>query len=69
MQQAEAGRGGGAGGGTGGAGGGVTRQDAVQTMSTYSWAENSHFSTPVKQMEGETRRLLGNCKQSNSTES
>ena len=63
MQQAEAGRGGGAGGG-----GGVSRQDAVQTMSTYSWEENSHFSTPVKQMEGETRGLLGNCKQSNRLE-
>ena len=44
MQQA------GQGGGGGGGGGGETGQ----TMSTYPWAESSHYSTPVKQMEGES---------------
>ena len=37
--------------GGGGGGGGETQQ----TMSTYPWAESSHYSTPVKQMEGETQ--------------
>ena len=47
MQQGGAG-----GGGGGGGGGGVTRQEAVQNLTNYNWAESSHFSTPVKQMEG-----------------
>ena len=38
----------------GAGGGGVTRQDGVQNMTNYAWAEATHFSTPVKQMEGKT---------------
>ena len=41
-------------GGAGAGGGGVTRQDGVQNMTNYAWAEATHFSTPVKQMEGKT---------------
>ena len=37
-------------GGGGGGGGSETQQN----MSSYSWAESTHYSTPVKQMEGET---------------
>ena len=41
-------------GGAGAGGGGVTRQDGVQNMTNYAWAEATHFATPVKQMEGKT---------------
>ena len=47
-------------GGAGAGGGGVTRQDGVQNMTNYAWAEATHFSTPVKQMEGKT--LKSNAK-------
>ena len=28
--------------------------DIVQNMGGFTWADNQHFSTPVKQMEGGT---------------